>query len=198
MRIFISGPSGVGKSTLIKEILSRHNTIVLSISYTTRPPRPIEKADIDYFFVSKETFKDMLKQDAFLEWAEVHGHLYGTSASWVEAKEKEGLHVLFDIDVQGVSQAKAKDSPGCFILIVPPTMEDLAKRLNTRGTEDSETLALRLKNATNELKNWDIYDYLVVNDSLEQAQADIENIIQAHLCSKEEVLRRLSWLKAIE
>jgi guanylate kinase len=197
VRIFISGPSGVGKSTIIKDILKKNPEIVLSISYTTRPPRIGEMDGIDYFFVTKESFEEMIRTDSFLEWARVHDHLYGTSLAWIESKEQDGLHILFDIDVQGVMQAKQKGSAGCFIFLIPPDMDELAKRLSSRGTEDHQSVALRLENAKRELKNWNMYDYLVVNDSLEKAIEDISTIIKAYRSSKDVVMKELPWLRTI-
>ncbi|MCE5276015.1 MAG: guanylate kinase [Deltaproteobacteria bacterium] len=197
MRIFISGPSGVGKSSVIKEILKRKPDTVLSVSYTTRAPRPGEHDGTDYFFVSRDTFEEMIEKGSFLEWANVHGHLYGTSLAWVESREADGFNVLFDIDVQGVIQAKAQGSKGCFIFLVPPDMEELSRRLNGRGTEDTRQLALRLENARHELTYWTIYDYLVVNDSLEKTIEDVSTIMEAQGLLKEEVIRKLPWLSTI-
>ncbi|HNQ84511.1 MAG TPA: guanylate kinase [Deltaproteobacteria bacterium] len=197
MRIFVSGPSGVGKSTIIKEIVKRKTDIVLSVSYTTRAPRPCEQDGIDYFFISRPVFERMIRSDAFLEWAQVHENLYGTSLAWIEREERQGHHVLFDIDVQGVIQAKEKGSPGCFILILPPSMDELERRLSERGTEDPQALILRTQNAKNELSNWALYDYLVVNESLEQCIDDIATIIDAYRSSREVVIGELPWLKAI-
>ncbi len=197
MRIFVSGPSGVGKSTIIKEIVKRKTDIVLSVSYTTRAPRPCEQDGIDYFFISRPAFERMIRSDAFLEWAQVHENLYGTSMAWIEREERQGHHVLFDIDVQGVIQAKEKGSPGCFILILPPSMDELERRLSERGTEDPQALILRTQNAKNELSNWALYDYLVVNESLEQCIDDIATIIDAYRSSREVVIGELPWLKAI-
>jgi guanylate kinase len=197
VRIFISGPSGVGKSTIIKEILKKRPEIVLSVSYTTRPPRPGEQEGIDYFFVPMQSFEEMLQSGAFLEWARVHDNFYGTSLEWIERKEREGFHILFDIDVQGVIQSKGKGSPGCFILLVPPSMDELARRLNVRNTEDPRALALRIENAQNELAHWDLYDYLVVNDSLEKTIHEIVTIIDAYRSSKDVVIGELPWLRKI-
>lgn len=197
MRIFISGPSGVGKSTIIQEILKRHPDILLSISYTTRPPRPGERDGKEYFFVACETFETMVKADRFLEWALVHGQRYGTPLDWVSSMEDQGHHILFDIDVQGVRQAKAKGSQGCFIMLLPPTLEELARRLAGRGTEDPQALATRLENAKKEMRAWSMYDYLVVNDRLEKAIAAVEIILDAYSYSKEEAVGRLKWLSRI-
>ena len=170
---------------------------MLSVSYTTRPPRIGEKDGVDYFFISRELFEKMIASGSFLEWACVHGQLYGTSMQWITSKEQEGFHILFDIDVQGVIQAKEKASPGCFILIIPPDMEELSKRLHGRGTEELETVRVRLENARKELSHWNIYDYLVVNDSLEKTVEDISTILKAYKSSKEVVIGELPWIRTI-
>lgn len=197
MRVFISGPSGVGKTTVIQEVLRKNTDMVLSVSYTTRQPRQGEKDGVDYFFVSKETFEDMMRRGEFLEWARVHDNLYGTSIAWVENVERQGRHVLFDIDVQGVSQARDRGIRGCYILIVPPALEILERRLSGRGTENPESLALRMTNARNELKRWDLYDYLVVNDSLSECIDAVDAIILAQRFSAAEVIGQLPWLTTI-
>lgn len=196
MRIFISGPSGVGKSTVIKEILKIKTDLILSVSYTTRPPRPGEQDGVDYFFISRKTFEEMIGKGSFLEWANVHGHLYGTSLAWIKEREKE--NIIFDIDVQGVTQAKAKAIGGCFIFLVPPTLKALEHRLGGRGTEDPQQLNLRLQNARHELTYWKIYDYLVINDQLNKTIEEISLIIDAQKSARDEVLERIPWLKAIE
>lgn len=198
MRVFISGPSGVGKSTIIAEILKRNPDFVLSISYTTRSPRPGEADGREYFFISRREFEDMIHRGAFLEWANVHDHLYGTSIHWVESQEISGKNILFDIDVQGVKQAKEINYSGTYIFILPPGIEELEKRLSMRGTESEESFGLRLKNAKNELKSWMMYDYLVVNDMVEKAVEDIQSIISASRCSRNEIIGRVPWLQKIE
>lgn len=197
MRIFLSGPSGVGKSTVISAILKKNKDFILSVSYTTREPRRGEREGIDYFFIQQHRFEEMIGHGEFLEWAKVHDHLYGTSLSWVESREQQGKHILFDIDVQGVRQAQEKGSQGYFILVIPPNMEELRNRLNKRGTEDEQALSIRLNNARRELGAWDIYDYLVVNNTIDQATKDVQSIIDACRCSKQEAIARLPWLQKI-
>ncbi|MEN6474301.1 MAG: guanylate kinase [Syntrophaceae bacterium] len=197
MRIFLSGPSGVGKSTIIQAILARHEDMRLSISYTTRSPRPGEQDGREYFFISRSSFEERAAAKCFLEWAEVHDHLYGTALDWVSSMESQGYHILFDIDVQGVRQAKAQNSPGAYIMLLPPDMVALERRLKGRGTEDSLSLATRLENAKKEMRCWQLYDYLVVNDRLEMAIADIESIISAERLRRQAVEGRLTWLSEI-
>jgi guanylate kinase len=194
LRIFISGPSGVGKSTIIGGLLLLHPEIILSISYTTRRPRPSEINGREYFFVQTPEFEKMISESGFLEWAHVHKDYYGTSVKWVDEMEKDGRSILFDIDVQGVRQAKATGSQGIYIMIIPPDMAELEKRLAGRGTEDMETLALRLDNAKKELSCWDMYDYIVVNDSVQKAVEDVETIIRAYSMTVKQAAGRTTWL----
>lgn len=198
MRIFLSGPSGVGKSTIIRTILDRHPDMRLSISFTTRSPRPGEADGREYFFVSTEAFEERVKAKRFLEWAKVHDHYYGTALDWVASMELQGYHILFDIDVQGVRQAQAQNSPGAYIMLLPPDIATLEQRLKGRGTEDSGALATRLANAKEEIRAWTLYDFLVVNDRLDQAIADVETIISAQRLSRHEAIGRLTWLSTIE
>ncbi|HQG30632.1 MAG TPA: guanylate kinase [Deltaproteobacteria bacterium] len=197
MRIFISGPSGVGKSTIISEVLKRNPDIVLSVSYTTRKPRPEEMHGREYYFISPQEFEEMVSKGVFLEWAQVHDHTYGTSLDWVSRYEKEGKHILFDIDVQGVRQARERGFTGSYVFIIPPSIDELAKRLKHRGTENEKSFSLRLKNAREELRCWKMYDYIVVNGVIGQAVKDVQSIIDATRCSRTEMAGRIPWLQEI-
>lgn len=174
----ISAPSGAGKTTILKPILARIPSIAFSVSHTTRRPRPGEINGQDYFFVEVEQFGVMQRGGDFLEWAEVHGNFYGTSQGAVMAQLARGQDVILDIDVQGACQLRGR--PGLdatFIFIAPPSLAELERRLTGRQTETAEALALRLQNASQELQAANLYDYIIVNDDLEQARAMLTAII---------------------
>ncbi len=176
--IVISAPSGGGKSTIAYHIAREMPSVTRSISVTTRPPRPGEKDGVDYYFASPEAFKRKIKTKEFLEWAEVHGNYYGTPRVGVETHMREGRDVILTIDPQGARAIKCVYPKGVFIFLVPPTWEELIKRLNLRG-EDEKTRALRLANARKELATVSSYDYLVINDRLAEALSDVKAILQA-------------------
>lgn len=176
----ISAPSGTGKTTILKRILATVPGVAFSISHTTRKPRSGEQDGIDYHFVDRATFEEMRDQQAFLEWAEVHGNLYGTGRDTVEACLKRGEDIILDIDVQGAKQVRtAKGDTGVFVFIAPPSWDELAKRLTGRGTESEESLAIRRQNARREMAEIDMYDYVVVNDRLDEAVDTLRAIIVA-------------------
>lgn len=178
----VSGPSGVGKGTVIKEVLKVIPDINLSISYTTRPPRKNESNGKDYFFVSEEEFNRMIETGGFLEWARVHGNLYGTPRLWVEEKLKKNEDVLLEIDTQGARQVKKVFPQGVFIFLLPPSVEALLSRLRNRGTESERDIEIRLNNARDECKEWEWYDYVVVNETIPLSRDLIVSIILAERC----------------
>lgn len=178
----VSGPSGVGKGTVINEVLKVIKDINLSISYTTRPPRKNETNGKEYFFVSEEEFNRMIESGAFLEWAKVHGNLYGTPRSYIEEKLKNNEDVLLEIDTQGARQVKKVFPEGVFIFILPPSIDALLSRLRNRGTEDEKDIEVRLNNARNECREWRWYDYVVVNETISFSRDLIASIIMAERC----------------
>jgi len=185
----LSAPSGGGKSTILKKVMADLPGLVFSVSHTTRPPRPGEKDGQDYHFVSREDFLTIQQRDpsGFLEWAEVHGNLYGTSREEVAQQLQIGRDVVLDIDVQGAMQVvKAVDSVTVFI--TPPSLVELEQRLRGRGTESEENIALRLDNAKKELSQRDKYKYLVVNDQLSDAVESLRAVIIAERCRRQRSL----------
>jgi guanylate kinase len=176
----ISAPSGAGKTTVLKRVLAELPGVAFSISHTTRVPRAGEQDGRDYFFVDQETFVRRRDAGGFLEWAEVHGNLYGTSVEMMENLIDRGLDVILDIDVQGAQQIRhQKETKGHFVFIVPPSWEELQRRLVGRGTETPESLATRYSNARRELADLDWYDFLIVNDVVDEAVEMLRSIIVA-------------------
>jgi guanylate kinase len=190
----ISAPSGGGKGTLISAVLKELENVVLSISFTTRPMRQGEKHGKDYFFVSHEEFENLMKEGEFLEYAEVHGNFYGTSKKLVESKLNQGYDVILEIDVQGALTVKkiAPESIGIFIM--PPSFEVLQQRLLKRGTETKESLKIRLENAKKEVKYYENFDYVVINDNLEVA---VESLKAIFLAERQKTSKQISKLKPI-
>ncbi|MGB4703515.1 MAG: guanylate kinase [Candidatus Saccharicenans sp.] len=191
----ISGPSGCGKSTLIRELLSLLPGIQFSVSHTTRPKRAGEVEGRDYYFVTREEFQRMVDSQSFLEWAEVHGHLYGTSRDEISKKSRQGDLVL-DIDVQGARQLRKKLPQARFVFVVPPSYPELEKRLRQRKTDSPETIALRLKNARREIEEARNFDYLVINGVLTQAVEELKAIVLAHRClfeQRQKVFKEILW-----
>lgn len=178
MVIVISGPSGVGKSTIVRRLLKRLNFLRLSVSATTRPPRPNEKDGIDYHFITKEKFKRLIKEGKMLEWTEVYNHLYGTPTEEIEKAEQKKKTLLLDVEIEGVKQLRAKGIEGLYIQIVPPSMKELERRLKERGTENEEDLRIRLKRARKELTHSNLFDQIVVNDDLEKTVEELERLIR--------------------
>jgi len=174
----ISGSSGVGKNTVINQVLAKNPDIAFSISFTTREKRDGETEGVNYFYVSKEEFNDGVSNDEFLEWAEFSGNFYGTKRAFVNKCLNAGRNLILEIDTQGAMQVKAKMPEAVLIFIAPPSYEDLELRLRNRNTETEEAIAKRLDFVKLEMKNAEYFDYKVVNDKIEDAVNDIEKIIK--------------------
>ena len=180
-RLFIiSGSSGVGKGTLIKELLKKTDNLILSVSSTTRKPRLGEVHGINYFFVTKEEFENDIKKELFLEWAEFGGNKYGTNKKRVQEALLEGKNVLLEIEVQGAKQIKERMPDAITIFILPPTRDEIEKRLRGRGTETEEAIQKRLLAIEFESKESEQYDYKVVNDDIGRAVEEIFEIYKKH------------------
>jgi guanylate kinase len=177
--IVISGPSGVGKDTLIKRLLELDPNLRYSVSCTTRAPRPGEADGVDYSFVSRERFQDLIDEGAFLEHATYNGNQYGTLAERVERERTAGHDVVLKIEVKGAEQVRAKVPDGIFIFVAPPSVDELVKRQIKRNTETSQDMEARRQIATREMEYAARYDHVVINDDLGRAVAEILAIIRA-------------------
>ncbi|GIX47702.1 MAG: guanylate kinase [Candidatus Tectimicrobiota bacterium] len=175
----VSAPSGAGKTSLCQRLVAELDDVVQSVSYTTRPPRPGERHGREYYFVSREVFRQHVAAGDFLEWAEVHGEWYGTSRQQVEAATHAGKDVLLAIDVQGAAQLRAAGLDAVFVFVLPPSWEVLRARLQQRGSESPAAVARRLAVARQELAHYTEYDYVVVNDELAKAVAVLRAIVVA-------------------
>ncbi|MGB8953661.1 MAG: guanylate kinase [Candidatus Aminicenantales bacterium] len=184
MIFVVTGPSGCGKSTLVRRVLQDLEGIRFSVSHTTRPKRDSEIEGKDYYFVSEVKFKRMAAGKKFVEWAVVHGNLYGTSRKEIEEKGKK-RDVLLDIDVQGAQQIQARFKKGVFIFMLPPRYAVLKKRLQGRGEDRPEVVRQRLKMARKEIRCYSCFDFIVVNDRLEQAVRELESIILSARCRRD-------------
>lgn len=188
----VSSPSGGGKGTLIQRVLSRLQNLSYSVSYTTRKPRNGEVNGREYFFVTPEQFSQMVERNDFLEWAKVHSHLYGTSRSQVSRDVSLGRDIVLEVDVQGAASIRHLIQEAVSVFILPPSLEVLRERLIARGTDSADELALRLRNAPEELKAYKTFDYVIINDDVEQAAAKLMAIIEAErlrLSRQEEKIR---------
>jgi guanylate kinase len=178
----ITAPSGTGKTTLLKSLMADDPRLHFSISYTTRPRRPAEVDGRDYFFVSPEEFRRLREAGALAEWVEQFGYGYGTSREWVMEQGRQGADLVFDLDSRGARALKQEFPQATLIFILPPSLEELERRLTGRGGLAPEELARRLANGRSELKEVEWYDYLVVNDDLATAQSHLKAIVQAARC----------------
>ena len=177
--IIITGPSGVGKGTVVKELLDRNKDIWLSISATTRNPRIGEKDGENYYFISDERFKDMIDKKEFLEWAQFAGNYYGTPLSTVNEKIEKGFIVLLEIEVEGAKQIKEKFPEALSIFLLPPSKEELEKRIRNRGTEKEEAIDRRLSRADYEIASSDQFDFVLTNHNVDETVKGVFKIIKS-------------------
>jgi guanylate kinase len=189
----IAAPSGAGKTTLVHAVVAKHPELRFSISYTTRPQRRNEAHGVDYMFVDRETFESLREQGEMLESATVFDNLYGTSREQVEKHLADGHSVVLEIDWQGAQQVR-ESMPECVtIFILPPSHDELVRRLRSRGTDSDEVIERRLRDALSDMAHWEEFDYVVINDSLDTAVADLEAVLAGHsetLATNNEALRR--------
>lgn len=177
--LVVTGPSGAGKSSVIRTLIALEPDLRFSVSHTTRPPRPDEREGVDYHFVSREVFQNTLAQVGFLEWAEVHGHLYGTSIAELDGARAEGKDMLLDIDVQGADQVASRIADAVSVFLLPPDFATLEARLRGRRSDPEDAVSTRLANAALEVRRCVSFGYIVVNEKVEAAAAEIRSILHA-------------------
>jgi guanylate kinase len=180
--IIVSGPSGAGKSALVGGVLRRLSGIRFSVSYTTRAPRGTEKDGVEYFFVDRGAFERLIREDAFLEWAEVHNNYYGTSRGFVDEVLREGRDVILDIDVQGAQIIREKRPDTVSVFVMPPSFEVLKQRLERRSLDEGLVIKQRLKRACNEIVRYKEYDYVIINEDLDSSIQELESIVLGNRC----------------
>lgn len=185
MLIVVSSPSGGGKGTLIDRVLQTMQGVSYSVSYTTRPPRPKEKDGREYFFVSTAAFEEMIERGEFLEWANVYGHLYGTSRHQVEREREAGRDIILEIDVQGAESIRRLVADAVTVFILPPSFEMLRSRLIARGTDSAEDLQRRLSGAPAEVEQYRNFQYVILNDDINRASAQLASVIYAERARRE-------------
>ncbi len=188
----ISGPSGVGKSTVLKALLERRRDLFFSVSATTRPARPGEIDGIHYRFLDVDTFREWIARDEFLEYAEFVGNFYGTPREYVYKAMNQGRDVILDIEIQGAIQVSQKMPDAVRIFIAPPSWEELERRLKDRGTDSEEKIQKRLLRAKVEVQTAHTYDYFVINDTVENAVGELEAIMTAEHCKPQERMEILN------
>jgi guanylate kinase len=187
----VSGPSGAGKSTLLRHALAADPRLRFSVSHTTRAPRSGELDGREYHFCSREAFQRMIDASEFLEWAEYNDNLYGTSRAAVSGPTGAGLDLILEVEVQGARQLRERLPGAVFVFILPPSLELLERRLRARGSEDETVIRKRLERAREEVRQVRMYDYVILNDRLEEAAAELAHVIGARRAERERVLPRL-------
>lgn len=192
--IVISGPSGAGKSTVVFKAIEGRDDVCFSTSVTTRKPRPGEVDGREYFFIDRERFTEMVAKDELLEHAEYVSNCYGTPRTYVEEKLASGMNVMLDIEIQGARQVHAKMPEAVMIFVVPPTLEELRRRLEGRGTDTAEAIEGRLARARQEYREADFYDYIIVNDDIDVAAKELSAIMLAEHCRAAD---RRDYLKTV-
>jgi guanylate kinase len=195
LKLIVSSPSGAGKTTLTARLLSRVENLRFSVSHTTRKPRGNEQNGREYHFVDRSEFERLIAKDGFLEWAEVHGNFYGTSSAELE-HSSAARGVIFDIDHQGARQIKSSSPDAVAVFILPPSMQVLEQRLRGRRSEDEATVQRRFRVALEEIAHYGLFDYVLVNDDLEQATTQLISIFLAEECRRGRASRRAERLLA--
>jgi guanylate kinase len=178
----VSAPSGAGKTTLCRALSDSIENLTHSISYTTRKPRPGEIDGRDYYFVTEERFRNMVQAGDFAEWAKVHSNLYGTSRRVLSEMRAEGTDVILDIDTQGAGQIKEKCQDAVFIFIMPPSLEILEERLRNRKSDNEDEIKKRMRRARDEIRDYTMYDYIIVNRDFDRALTELRSVVLAERC----------------
>lgn len=192
----VSAPSGSGKTTLLQHLLRSFKDLKFSVSFTTRRPRQGEQDGVDYFFTDRETFLKMADRGEFLEWAEFNAHLYGTGRAFVEQHLNEGKDVILDIDVQGARQVKSKVKDSIAIFVLPPSFAELERRLKARMLEPDDVIRRRLEIAKGEILFYRDYDYIIINDILENSIVLLESIVRSGAAASRRQQRRIEEIIA--
>lgn len=193
--LIISSPSGAGKTTLTRRLLHQFPEMTFSVSHTTRKPRAAEVPGQDYHFVDRPEFEQMIAEDSFAEWAEVHDNLYGTRVSEIDRARADGKRgIVFDVDYQGARQIRAKFPDAVGVFILPPTMGELERRLRTRAADDDETIRRRFRKAREEIEHYPFFDYVITNDELDHAGAQLSGVVYSERCRRFRMARKAESL----
>ncbi len=198
LMVVLSSPSGAGKSTLTRKLLAENENMVMSVSATTRKPRPGERDGVDYYFISKDEFRRMMDESEFLEWAKVFDNYYGTPMAPVERALGQGKDVVFDIDWQGAQQlTQAAGDDLVKIFVLPPSRRELERRLHTRAQDSHEVIEGRMAKSADEISHWAEYDYIIVNDNLDTAMEELRTIVNAERARRSRQLWLGPFVKAL-